>query len=69
MSELGIQLLMLPLAGIHMTPAHNEVTGWIELARALGNSYRLASSGLGLGALYGRFIFAFCKASVTAVAR
>ncbi|AMA56313.1 MULTISPECIES: hypothetical protein [unclassified Bradyrhizobium] len=69
MTEIAIQLLMLPLAGIHMTPAHNEVTGWLEIARALGNSYRLASSGLGLGALYGRFIFSFCRATVAVVAR
>ena len=69
MSELGIQLLMLPLAGLHMAPAHNEVTGWLEIARALGNSYRLASSGLGLGALYGRFIFTFCRTIVAVVAR
>lgn len=65
MSEIGIQLLMLPLAGIHMTPVHSEVTCWLEIARALGNSYRLATSGLSLGALYGRLIFTFCRATLT----
>ncbi|MBR0736027.1 hypothetical protein JQ581_03740 [Bradyrhizobium liaoningense] len=69
MSEIGIQVLMLPLAGIHVATAHNEVTGWLEIARAVGNSYRLASSGVGVGLLYGRFILTFCRATVAVVAR
>lgn len=60
MNEVGLQ---------DLAAAHNEVTGWLEIARAVGNSYRLASSGLGFGALYGRFIFTFCRTIVAVVAR
>jgi hypothetical protein len=41
----------------------------IELVRALGNSYRLASSGPGSSFLYGRFAFNFCRRAVVWVAR
>jgi hypothetical protein len=40
-----------------------------ELIRALGNSYRLASSGPGSSFLYGRFAFNFCRRAVVWVAR
>ncbi|MBR0816713.1 hypothetical protein [Bradyrhizobium liaoningense] len=69
MSSIGIEVLMLPLAGIHLAMAQQELTGALEIARALGNSYRLASSDPGSGALYGRFIFDFCRTIVTVVAR
>jgi hypothetical protein len=69
MSSVGIEALMLPLAGIHLAMTHHEVTGVLEIARALGNSYRLASSDPGSGALYGRFIFDFCRTIVTVIAR
>jgi hypothetical protein len=44
MSSLGIQALMLPLAGLHSALTHHELMGMLEFARILGNSYRLASS-------------------------
>ena len=69
MSSIGIQVLMLSLPGIHLAMTHHELTGVLEIARALGNSYRLASSDPGSGALYGRFIFDFCRTIVTVVAR
>ncbi|AHY51597.1 hypothetical protein JQ582_08540 [Bradyrhizobium japonicum] len=66
MSSVGIQVLMLPLAGIHLAMTYHEVTGVLEIARALGHSYRLASSDPGSGALHGRFILDFCRTVVTA---
>lgn len=40
---------------------HREIMELIEVLRILGNSYRLASSGLGSGLLYVRFAFYFCR--------
>ncbi|MDI3559187.1 hypothetical protein [Bradyrhizobium sp. Arg816] len=65
MSSVGIQVLLLPLAGIHLAMAYHELTGVLEIARVLGNSYRLASSDPGSGALHGRFILDFCRTIVT----
>lgn len=69
MSSVGIQVLVLPLAGIHLAMTYHELTGLLEVARVLSNSYRQASSDPGSGALYGRFIFSFCRTIVTVVAR
>ncbi|WP_407154188.1 hypothetical protein [Bradyrhizobium sp. STM 3557] len=61
MTSFGIQALILPLIGFHAASIYHELLEALELARVLANSYRLASSGLGSGLIYGRFIFDFCK--------
>ena len=61
MSGAGLQALLLPLLGIHSALAHHELTGLLEIARVLGAAYRFASSGSGLGALYGRLTLNFCR--------
>jgi hypothetical protein len=40
----------------------------LEMIHVLGNSYRLASSGMGSSVLYGRFALGFCRAAVLGVA-
>ncbi|WP_027571572.1 hypothetical protein [Bradyrhizobium sp. WSM1743] len=67
MSGAGLQALLLPLLGIHSALAHHELMGLLEIARVLGASYRFASSGSGLGALYGRFTLNFCRIVVGGV--
>ncbi|WP_249139184.1 hypothetical protein [Bradyrhizobium japonicum] len=62
-----MQALLLPLLGIHTALAHHELMGWLEITRVLGASYRFASSGSGLGALYGRFTLNFCRIIVGGV--
>ena len=69
MNNFSIQALLLPLASIHLMLTHHELMEATELIRALGNSYRLASSGPGSGFLYGRFAFNFCRSAVVWVAR
>ncbi|SEN94903.1 hypothetical protein [Bradyrhizobium sp. OK095] len=69
MSNIGIQALLLPLAGIHLMLTHHELMGMIEFVRALGSSYRLAASEPGSSLLYGRFAFNFCRSAVAWVAR
>ena len=68
MSSVGIEALMLPLAGIHLAMTQHEVTGVLEIARALGNSYRVAILVPGSSALYGRFICSFCRITVARMA-
>ena len=67
MSGVGMQGLLLPLLGINLALAHHEFMGLFEIARVLGSSYRFASSGSGLGALYGRFTLNFCRIFVGGV--
>ncbi|PJG56264.1 hypothetical protein CVM73_05525 [Bradyrhizobium forestalis] len=67
MSCVGMQALLLPLLGIHSALAHHELMGLFEITRVLGASYRFASSGSGLGALYGRFTLNFCRIIVGGV--
>ncbi|MBR0845719.1 hypothetical protein JQ607_36485 [Bradyrhizobium liaoningense] len=69
MNSVGIQALLLQLIGIHSAVAHHEVMGLFEIARVLGNSYRLATSEPGSGTLYGRFTFDFCRTIVAGAAR
>ncbi len=61
MSNIGIQALMLALP-------HYELMGVAEIARALGNSYRVAILEPGSSALYGRFICSFCRITVARMA-
>jgi hypothetical protein len=67
MSGVGIQAL-LPLFGIHAALTHYEIMALVEMARALGNAYRLAASEPGSSVLYGRFTLNFCRAIVACVA-
>ncbi|WP_315766994.1 MULTISPECIES: hypothetical protein [unclassified Bradyrhizobium] len=69
MSSVGVQALMLPLIGIHSVLTRHELMGLLEMARALGNSYRLAASEPGSSVLYGRFTLNFCKTIVACLAR
>ena len=69
MSNLGIQALLLPLASIHLMLTHHEFMEAIDLVRALGSSYRLASLEPGSSFLYGRFAFNFCRSAVAWAAR
>jgi hypothetical protein len=68
-SSIGLQILMVPLAGLHLAMTYHEVADALEIVRALGNSYRLASLEPGSSALYGRFTFNFCRAVVAVVGR
>ena len=68
MSGIGMQALLLPLLGIQSALVHHELMGLFEIARVLGASYRFASSGSGLAALYGRFTLNFCRIIVGGVA-
>ncbi len=62
MTNAGLLTWMLPLIGIRSTFAHHEIMEVVELCRALGNSYRLASSEAGSTWLYCRVTFNFLKA-------
>lgn len=68
MSGIGMQALLLPLLGIQSALVHHELMGLFEIARVLGASYRFASSGSGLTALYGRFTLNLCRIIVGGVA-
>ena len=61
MSSIGIQALMMALP-------HHEIMGMAEIARAVGNSYRVAVLEPGSSALYGRFICSFCRVTVARMA-
>ena len=69
MSNIGIQALLLPLASLHLMLTHHELMETIDLARALGSSYRVAASDPGSGLLYGRFAFNFCRSAMAWAAR
>jgi hypothetical protein len=61
MTGLGIQTWVLPLIGIRSALAHSELMEVLEVIHILGNSYRLASLGVGSGIVYGRFTLDFCR--------
>jgi hypothetical protein len=69
MNDIGIQALLLPLASIHLALTHHELMEAIELVRAFGSSYRLASLEPGSSLLYGRFAFNFCRSAMAWAAR
>ena len=61
----GVELqAVLPFIGTRSAFAHHEVMEMLEVLHALGNSYRLASSGIGLGVVYARFTLGFCRAII-----
>ena len=63
MTGVGLQAV-LPFIGTRSAFAHHEVMEMLEVLHALGNSYRLASSGIGLGVVYARFMLGFCRAII-----
>jgi len=65
MTGVGLQAA-LPFIGSRSAFAHHEVMEILEVLHALGSSYRLASSGIGLGVVYARFTLAFCRAILAA---
>ena len=64
MTGLGIQAWVLTLLGIRSAFAHKEIAMALEIIHALGNSYRLASSGVISSVAYGRLATIFCRAAV-----
>ena len=64
MTGLGVQML-LPLVGIRSAFVQHEVLEILEIAQALGNAYRLASSGAGLSCFCGRFALGFYRGALT----
>jgi hypothetical protein len=64
MTGSGIHAWVLPLIGGRSDFAYQEIATMLEMIHVLGNSYRLASSGLVSSVLYGRFALGFCKALV-----
>ena len=58
----GMQAWVLCLIEVRSASAYQEIAPMLEMIRVLGNSYRLASSGVGSGVLYGRFAIGFCRA-------
>ena len=64
MTGLGIQAWLLSSIGIRTAFAHREIIEMLEVLHILGNSYRLASLGVGSAVVYGRFTLDFCKAVV-----
>lgn len=58
-----IQTWAPPLIGCGAAFAHQNVAPMLEMIHVLGNSYRLACSGLVSSVLYGRFATAFCRAT------
>ena len=66
MTGFGIQAWLLSSIGIRTAFVHREIMEILELLHILGNSYRLASLGVGSAVVYGRFTLGFCSAVVTA---
>lgn len=64
MTGSGIHAWVLPLIGGSSAFLYQEIAPMLELIHVLGNSYRLASSGLVSSILYGRFAMGFCRAVV-----
>jgi len=64
MRSVGIEVLMLPLVGLHLVLAQHELMGLLEIARALANSCRLAALEPRAGVLYCRFVCNFCRVAV-----
>ena len=67
MTGLGIQAWGLLLIGIRSAFAHHEIMEMLEVLQILGNSFRLASVGVGSSLVYARFTFNFCRAIASAV--
>jgi hypothetical protein len=64
MTSLGLQGAQL-LSSVRIGFGHICFTELCDFVRAIGNSYRLASTtGGGSGAVYGRFAAGFCRAAV-----
>ena len=68
MTGLGIQAWLLSLIGIRTAFVHREILEMLELLHILGNSYRLASLGVGSAVVYGRFTLGFCRTVVIGAA-
>jgi hypothetical protein len=64
MTGLGVQIL-LPLVGIRSAFAQHEIMEILEIVQALGNAYRLASSGASLSCFCGRFALGFYRSVLT----
>ena len=64
MTALGIHAWLLSSIGIRTAFVHREIMEMLELLHALGNSYRLASLGVGSALVYGRFTLGFCRTVV-----
>lgn len=60
MTGLGIQVWLMSLIGIRTALVHREIMEMLEVFHILGNSYRLASLGVGSAVVYCRFTLAFC---------
>jgi hypothetical protein len=69
MTGLGLQAWLLSLIGIRAALAHREYLEILEVIRILGNSYRLASLGVGSTVVYGRFTLDFCRVIAAGIAR
>ena len=59
--------VVLSLIGGRSAFAYQEIAPILEIIHVLGNSYRLASSGLVSSVLCGRFAMGFCRAVVIGV--
>ncbi len=68
MTGLGIQAWLLSLIGVRTAFVHREIMEVLELLHILGNSYRLASLGVGSAVVYGRFTLGFCRTVVVGAA-
>jgi hypothetical protein len=68
MTGLGIQAWLLSVIGIRTAFVYREIMEMLEVLHILGNSYRLASLGVGSAVVYCRFTLAFCRTVVAAVA-
>ena len=68
MTGLGIQAWLMSLIGIRTAFVHREIMEMLEVLHILGNSYRLASLGVGSAAIYCRFTLAFCRTVVVIAA-
>lgn len=66
MTGVGIQTL-LPFFGIRSAMVSYEIMEFLAFLHVLGNSYRLATSGVRLGSIYGRFTWGFCRTVAGAV--
>jgi len=68
MTGLGIQAWLLPLIGVRSALLYCHVMEVLDAFHVLGNSYRLASLGVGSAVVYCRFTLAFCRTVVVVAA-
>lgn len=61
MTSLCIQAWPQLLSGVQAALAHTYVLELLRTLRAVGDSCRSASPGIGSSALYGRFTIIFCR--------